>query len=41
MTDQTITDPDKYRVVFENERVMFVELKDGGPARPSDSLGPS
>ncbi|HUF02379.1 MAG TPA: hypothetical protein VMN35_08135 [Gaiellaceae bacterium] len=28
MTDPTITDPDKYRVVFENERVRVLEYRD-------------
>ncbi len=28
MTDPTITDPDKYRVVFENDRVRVLEYRD-------------
>lgn len=28
MTDPTVTDPDKYKVVFENERVRVLEYKD-------------
>jgi hypothetical protein len=28
LTDPTITDPDKYRVVFENERVRVLEYRD-------------
>ena len=28
MTDPTITDPDKYKVVFENERVRVLEYRD-------------
>ena len=28
MTDPTITDPDKYKVIFENERVRVLEYRD-------------
>ena len=28
MTDPTISDPDKYKVVFENERVRVLEYRD-------------
>jgi quercetin dioxygenase-like cupin family protein len=28
MSDPTITDPDKYKVVFENERVRVLEYRD-------------
>ena len=28
MTDPTITDPDKYKVVFENDRVRVLEYRD-------------
>ena len=28
MTDPTVTDPDKYKVVFENERVQVLEYRD-------------
>jgi hypothetical protein len=47
--DPTETDPDKYKVVFENERVRVLEYRDGPgdrtPHRHPDSvtytLGPS
>ena len=28
MTDPTITDPDKYKVIFENDRVRVLEYRD-------------
>jgi hypothetical protein len=34
--DPTVTDPDKYRVVFENERVRVLEYRDG----PGDRTSP-
>ena len=34
--DPTVTDPDKYRVVFENERVRVLEYVD----RPGDRTSP-
>ena len=42
MADPTTTDPDKYRVVFENDRVrvVFVELKEPAPAGVESRLGP-
>ena len=33
MADPTVTDPDKYRVVFENERVRVLEYVDEPGAR--------
>ena len=38
MTDPTTTDPDKYRVVFENDRVRVLEFRDepGQATRPHD-----
>ena len=38
MDDPTATDPDKYRVVFENERVRVLEYRDdpGGKTQPHD-----
>ena len=38
MTDPTETDPDKYSVVFENERVRVLEYRDqpGGQTSPHD-----
>ena len=35
MSDPTVTDPDKYRVVFENERVRVLEYRDDPGARTS------
>jgi quercetin dioxygenase-like cupin family protein len=35
MVDPTISDPDKYRVVFENERVRVLEYRDAPGARTS------
>jgi beta-alanine degradation protein BauB len=35
MADPTHTDPDKYRVVFENERVRVLEYRDEPGARTS------
>jgi quercetin dioxygenase-like cupin family protein len=34
--DPTVTDPDKYKVVFENERVRVLEYRD----RPGDRTSP-
>ena len=34
--DPTVTDPDKYKVVFENERVRVLEYKD----KPGDRTSP-
>lgn len=38
MDDPTTTDPDKYSVVFENERVRVLEYRDepGGRTHPHD-----
>jgi quercetin dioxygenase-like cupin family protein len=38
MVDPTISDPDKYTVVFENERVRVLEYRDtpGQKTRPHD-----
>jgi quercetin dioxygenase-like cupin family protein len=36
LTDPTSTDPDKYAVVFENERVRVLEYRDG----PGQSTSP-
>ena len=38
MTDPTITDPDKYEVVFENERARVLEYRDepGQKTSPHD-----
>lgn len=33
MADPTVTDPDKYRVVFENDRVRVLEYRDEPGAR--------
>jgi beta-alanine degradation protein BauB len=35
MVDPTISDPDKYKVVFENERVRVLEYRDAPGARTS------
>jgi quercetin dioxygenase-like cupin family protein len=35
MTDPTITDPDKYKIVFENERVRVLEYRDAPGQRTS------
>ncbi len=35
MPDPTVTDPDKYVVVFENERVRVLEYRDDPGARTS------
>ena len=35
MADPTVTDPDKYRVVFENERVRVLEYRDEPGQRTS------
>lgn len=38
MNDPTVTDPDKYKVVFENDRVRVLEYRDepGGRTNPHD-----
>jgi hypothetical protein len=38
MTDPTITDPDKYRTIFENDRVRVLEYRDvpGDRTSPHD-----
>ena len=40
MADPTDSDPDKYRVVFENERVRVLEYRDepGAKTSPHDIL---
>jgi quercetin dioxygenase-like cupin family protein len=35
-TDPTVTDPDKYKAIFENERVRVLEYKD----KPGDRTSP-
>src|SRR5689334_6014286 len=35
MADPTVTDPDKYKVVFENDRVRVLEYRDEPGARTS------
>ena len=35
MVDPTVTDPDKYKVVFENERVRVLEYRDQPGQRTS------
>ncbi|MDQ3752272.1 MAG: cytoplasmic protein [Actinomycetota bacterium] len=35
MADPTVTDPDKYAIVFENERVRVLEYHDNPGARTS------
>ena len=35
MADPTATDPDKYRVVFQNDRVRVLEYRDEPGARTS------
>jgi quercetin dioxygenase-like cupin family protein len=35
VTDPTITDPDKYKVIFENERVRVLEYRDEPGQRTS------
>lgn len=35
MTDPTVSDPDKYRVVFENDAVRVLEYRDQPGARTS------
>jgi quercetin dioxygenase-like cupin family protein len=35
VTDPTVTDPDKYRVIFENERVRVLEYRDDAGQRTS------
>jgi hypothetical protein len=39
--DPTHTDPDKYAVIFENERIRVLEYKEPGPAGDGAALGPS
>jgi hypothetical protein len=34
--DPTITDPDKYKVVFENERVRVLEYRDDPGQKTSE-----
>lgn len=41
MADPTITDPDKYRVVFENERVRVLEYRDEPGQRTSPTTTPT
>lgn len=38
MADPTVTDPDKYTVVFENDRVRVLQYRDepGGKTKPHD-----
>lgn len=38
--DPTATDPDKYKVVFENERVRVLEYRDAPGARTSPHAHP-
>ncbi len=33
--DPTVTDPDLYRVIFENDRVRVLEYRDGPGERPA------
>ena len=40
MADPTKTDPDKYKVVFENERVRVLEYRDEPGARTSPHSHP-
>lgn len=40
MPDPTVTDPDKYMVVFENEQVRVLDYKDGPGARTSPHSHP-
>src|SRR5262245_16392939 len=40
MADPTATDPDKYRVVFENDRVRVLEYRDEPGARTSPHAHP-
>ena len=40
MTDPTITDPDKYKVVFENDRVRVLEYRDEPGQRTSPHSHP-
>ncbi len=40
MADPTQTDPDKYRVVFENERVRVLEYRDEPGQRTSPHVHP-
>lgn len=38
MADPTTTDPDKYQVIFENDRVRVLKYRDEpGQSTPSDS----
>lgn len=40
MPDPTVTDPDKYVIVFENERVRVLEYQDAPGARTSPHSHP-
>lgn len=40
MTDPTTTDPDKYRVIFENDRVRVLEYRDAPGQRTSPHRHP-
>lgn len=40
MTDPTTTDPDKYRVIFENDRVRVLEYRDEPGQRTSPHRHP-
>ena len=40
MTDPTTTDPDKYRVIFENDRVRVLEYQDEPGQRTSPHAHP-
>lgn len=40
MTDPTMTDPDKYKVVFENDRVRVLEYRDEPGQRTSPHQHP-
>ena len=39
--DPTETDPDKYKVVFENERVRVLQYRDTPGARPRRTATPT
>ena len=41
MTDPTVSDPDKYKVVFENELVRVLEYQDRPGARTSPHVHPN
>jgi quercetin dioxygenase-like cupin family protein len=40
MADPTVTDPDKYSVLFENDRVRVLEYRDEPGARTSPHVHP-